>query len=148
MIWKPHVTVATITHQNNRFLMVEEKCDGDIVLNQPAGHLEEGESLIEAAVRETLEETAWHVKITSFTGIYQWRQPVSGESYLRFSFTADPVREEPSRTLDGDILRALWMSRDDLLEKHNQLRSPMVLKGIDDYLAGQSFSLDRYTVLG
>jgi ADP-ribose pyrophosphatase YjhB (NUDIX family) len=142
MIWKPHATVATIVMRENRFLMVEESSDNQIVFNQPAGHLEDDESLMHAAIRETLEETAWHVDIEYLTGIYRWQHPDKDKTFLRFCFAATPVQHDPDRSLDEGIVSARWMSRDELTDKRPQLRSPMVLRCIDDYLAGNRYPLD------
>lgn len=142
MIWKPHATVATIIEKDNKFLMVEELSEGQRVINQPAGHLDEGESLVEAAIRETLEETAWHVDINAITGIYRWQHPEKDATFLRVCFAATAISHEQGRKLDEGILQAIWLSRDELLEKQTQLRSPMVMQGIDDYLAGNRYPLD------
>jgi 8-oxo-dGTP pyrophosphatase MutT (NUDIX family) len=142
MIWKPHATVATIVEKDNKFLMVEELSEGQHVINQPAGHLDEGESLIDAAIRETLEETAWHVSVDYITGIYRWQHPDKDATFLRVCFAATAISHDPDRELDEGILDAIWMSREDLFEKQSQLRSPMVLQGIDDYLAGNQYPLD------
>lgn len=145
MIWTAHTTVATIVEHEGRFLMVEEDSDGSIVFNQPAGHLDEGESLTEAAMRETLEETAWHVHITGLIGLYQWRSPENGITYLRFCFAGERMRHDAGRTLDDGILRAAWMGRDELVAQQKKLRSPMVLRCIDDYLAGKRYPLEIIT---
>lgn len=142
MIWKPHVTVAAVVERKGRFLMVEEESDGLMVYNQPAGHLDEGESLHDAAIRETLEETGWHLTPTALVGIYRWKNPASGITFLRVCFTGRCDRHDPDRALDAGILRALWMTRDELVQATDRLRSPMVLRCIDDYLAGHRHSLD------
>lgn len=147
MIWKPHVTVAAVVEQGGRFLIVEEEADGAIVYNQPAGHLDEGESLTAAVVRETLEETGWRFTPTELVGIYRWKNPTSGITYLRACFTGRCEHHDPERPLDTGILRALWMTRDDLRQVAAQLRSPMVLRCIDDYLAGRRHPLDLLTDL-
>ncbi len=138
--WKPHVTVAAIIERNDRFLMIEESCNGRVVINQPAGHLEEGESLQEAVIRETLEETAWSVRPTAITGIYQWVTPHSQKTYLRVCFIAECL-EQHQRLLDKDILQVMWLSRDKIAQCSDQLRSPMVMQCIDDYLAGKCYPL-------
>ncbi len=139
--WNPHVTVAALVERDGRFLMIEESCNGRIVVNQPAGHLEEGESLQEALVRETLEETAWSVCPEAITGLYQWRNPRNGKTYLRVGFAARCLRRH-ERELDSGILRAMWLSRDEILQRAHQLRSPMVMQCIDDYLDGRRFPLE------
>lgn len=139
--WTPHVTVAALVEREGRFLMIEESCNGRIVINQPAGHLEEGESLEEAVVRETLEETAWSVRPEAITGLYQWHNPQSGKTYLRVCFVAGCL-EKHDRKLDNGILRAMWLTRDEILLRERQLRTPMVMQCLDDYLAGKRFPLD------
>ena len=132
-VWCPHVTVATVVADGDRFLLVVEGVRGQRVLNQPAGHLEAGESLQQAAVRETLEETGWHVELTHFLGVQQW---TSGAlHFVRFAFAATALRHEPERPLDEGILDAIWLTRDEIVAAPN-LRSPMVLANVDDWLAG------------
>ncbi|MCE7950819.1 MAG: NUDIX hydrolase [Xanthomonadales bacterium PRO7] len=143
-IWRPDVTVACIVPRDGKFLLVEEDVHGKRVLNQPAGHLESGESLHVAALRETREETGWDVNLTHLVGIYQW---ANGDgSFLRFTFAAEPVCHDPARRLDSGIIRALWMTRGEIAASTN-LRSPMVLKGIDDYLGNQRLPLDALVSL-
>lgn len=142
MTWKPHVTVAAVIEREGRFLMVEEKCEGRLVYNQPAGHLDEGEGLIDAAIRETLEETAWCFQPTALTGFYRWRHPIRGTTYLRTCFTGTCYNHDPMRALDNGILRALWMSRAELMAHADRLRSPLVMRCIDDYLAGKRYPLE------
>ncbi len=141
MDWQPHVTVACVVEHAGRFLLVEETCGGRVVLNQPAGHLEAGESLIEAVVRETLEETAYRVEPIGLVGIYHWRSP-HDKTYLRFCFTARYMEELPGRRLDEGIFQVLWLTREELLRRREQWRSPMVLRCIDDHLAGHRHSLE------
>ncbi len=141
MVWKPHVTVAAVAQRHGQFLFVEERVAGELVINQPAGHLEPGENLIEAVVRETLEETAWHFEPEALAGIYLWRQPQNGSTFLRFSFTGRVTDHDPGRRLDNGIERAIWLTRDQLLSREPQLRSPMVVRGVDDFLAGQRIPL-------
>jgi 8-oxo-dGTP pyrophosphatase MutT (NUDIX family) len=142
MIWAPRITVAAVAEQRGRFLMVEEEAEGRVVVNQPAGHLDQGEGLLGAVVRETLEETAWHFEPRAVIGIYLWTRPQTGCSYLRIAFAGACTAYEPERPLDHGILRALWLSRDELLQRRARLRSPMVLRTVDDYLAGRRFPLD------
>lgn len=142
MTWKPHVTVAAVIEREGHFLMVEEKSDGRIVYNQPAGHLDEGEGLIAAAVREALEETAWHFRPAALVGFYRWQHPGSSATYLRACFSGSCHNHEPSRALDTGILRAVWMTRAELCENTARLRSPMVMRCIDDYLAGKRYPLE------
>ncbi len=144
-IWKPNTVVAAIIEDNGKFLMVEEISKGKVVFNQPAGHLDEGESLLNAVVRETLEETAWHFEPEAITGVYLWPNPENGCTYLRFCFYGKTIKHEPERELDEGILRAVWLTRDELMENQDKLRSPMVISAIDDYLAGIRHPLNLIT---
>ncbi|MGV6489593.1 NUDIX hydrolase [Stenotrophomonas bentonitica] len=138
--WAPHVTVATVVVRDGRLLLVEEAIDGRAVLNQPAGHLEPGESLAAAAVRETLEESGWTVRLTAFIGTYQWTAP-NGTPFLRFAYAAEPISHDPARPLDTGILRALWLDPAELLTEPSRLRSPLVWEVVADFLAGQRHPL-------
>jgi len=138
--WYPHVTVATIVEKENLFLLVEEEIDGARVYNQPAGHLEKEESLIDAAVRETLEETGWQVAIESVCGFYLYTSSKNQTTYLRCCFIAQPLKDTGA-TLDDGIIAARWMSYQQILEKGAALRSSMVIQCMDDYLSGQQFPL-------
>ena len=144
MIWKPHATVAAITEKNGKFLIVEENVEGEIVYNQPAGHLDPKETLIDAVIRETREETAWRFHPEALVGIYLWEQPNTDRTFLRFAFCGKCDDHHDDQTLDDGILRALWMSKEELLQS-NRLRSPMVIKNIDDYVAGKRLPLDTLT---
>jgi ADP-ribose pyrophosphatase len=141
MVWMPHVTVAAIAERNGYFLMVEENYQGRLVLNQPAGHLNKGESLTEAVVRETLEETAWTLRLEALTGVYRWHHPTNDTTFLRFCFSGSCETYDPSRPLDREIERTLWMTRAELATASSRLRSPMVLRCIDDYLRGNRYPL-------
>jgi len=140
-VWHPHVTVAALVEREGKFLMVEECIDGQTVLNQPAGHLEAGESFIEAVIRETREETAWRFIPDALTGIYHWLHPDNGDTFLRHCYAGTVTDHQPEQALDDGIIRALWLSREELEQQQN-LRSPMVLKCIDDYLADQRYPLE------
>ena len=145
--WQPDVTVATIVEREGRLLMVEETSNGRLVLNQPAGHLEPDESLQDAAVRETREETRWDIRLTAFIGAYQWSAPTveaggNGRHYMRFAFIGEALREEPSRTLDDGIVQALWMTPTELQHASDRHRSPLVWRTVADYLAGRRYPLD------
>lgn len=144
--WYPHVTVATVVPRGDRFLLVEEDVHGRLVLNQPAGHLDPNESLHEAAVRETLEETGWHVELTGLLGVQQWRSP-GGVDFLRFTFAAEALRHDAERRLDDGIVRALWLTRAEVADAAARLRSPMVLGDIDDWLGGRRLPLDAVRYL-
>jgi len=140
-IWKPHATVAAVIEKDQRFLMVEENIDGVNCINQPAGHLESGESLVTAVVRECLEETAWIVQPDYLIGIYRWQLADSEQTYLRFTFAAHAREQQIHQPLDNDIIAAHWLSYKQLASGKYSLRSPMVLRCIDDYLSGQEYSL-------
>ena len=142
MRWTPHATVATIVEKDGRFLLVEEIASGERVINQPAGHVEANESLQQAAIRETLEETGWHVTPTALLGMYIYYAPANGVTYHRTCFIAQADREEPNAELDDGIIGPLWLTRDEIAARAELLRSELVLKCIDDYLAGRSFPLD------
>ncbi len=143
MVWKPNVTVAAVIERNGEFLFVEEKSSGTALLfNQPAGHLERGESLIAAVIRETLEETAYHFSPTALTGIYQWRHPEKDVSYLRFTFTGEITGHEPKRRLDHGIVRAAWMTPEAIRQHADRHRSLLVAQCLDDYLAGKRYPLE------
>lgn len=129
-----HNTVACIVERDGYFLIVEETVNGQRVFNQPAGHLEPGESLIDAAVRETLEETGWHVELSGLVGIYQYNPAGSQEHFIRSCFAARPLRQDAWRELDEGIIRAVWMSPEELRKYRRRLRSPMVLGCVEDYL--------------
>jgi len=141
-VWRPHATVACVVARGDRFLMVEEQVNGRLAYNQPAGHLDEGESLAAAAVRETLEETGWTVQLQHLVGVHQWRSTEHGDSVLRFSFAARAVEHDPHRPLDTGIVRALWLTRAEIAALGERLRSPLVLRSIDAWLAGQRLPLD------
>ena len=134
--WQPDVTVATVVVADGRLLCVEERVNGRLVINQPAGHLEPDESLLEAALRETREETGWDVRLTAFLGAYQWKAPETERHYLRFAFAAEPERHDPARTLDDGIVQALWLTPDELLAARERHRSPLVWQVVADHLAG------------
>lgn len=142
MTWHPHITVATIVEHNGRFLLVEESQAGQAVLNQPAGHLEPDETLRQAAIRETLEETGWEVELSAVVGIYLYTAPSNGVTYQRVCFAARPVIHHPQRPLGSDILATHWLSRDELATQPERWRSELVPRCIDDYLAGPLHSLD------
>lgn len=144
MVWKPHVTVSSVIEFQGKFLVVEEEIRGKRVFNNPAGHLEEGETLIEAVCRETLEETAYEFIPEAVTGIYLWRKAHNGKTFLRVNFSGT-CGDETDQPLDDGIHRALWLSRDELAAEPNRLRSPMVLHCIDDYRAGIQYPLDVLT---
>ncbi len=136
MSWKPDVTVAAVAQRDGKFLFVEERSGGRVVLNQPAGHLEDGETFLEAVVRETLEETAWRFEPQAVVGVYVWRPPHAARTFLRIAFSGELSDHDPARPLDRGILRTRWMTREQLHEPRLRLRSPLVTQCLDDYLAG------------
>jgi len=142
LLWKPNVTVAALIEREGRFLLVEEETDEGIRLNQPAGHLDEGESLVAACARETLEEAAWNFTPTALVGIYQWPRPQGDITYLRFAFCGDLGAHEAERILDTGILRTLWLTPAEIEAARPRHRSPLVMQCIADYLAGRRFPLD------
>jgi len=156
MTWYPHKTVAVVVEQpsvegvdapqkaadlQRRFLMVEEIVNGQHVFNQPAGHLEPGETLAQGAVREALEETAWHVEPIAFLGLYQYISPENNESYIRSCFVAKALHFDAQRTLDKDIVATHWMTLSEVSALSAQLRSPVVLQVLHDFCNGQQFPL-------
>jgi ADP-ribose pyrophosphatase YjhB (NUDIX family) len=143
MVWTPRVTVAAVVERAGRYLMVEElDSAGKTVFNQPAGHLEANESLVEAACREVLEETCREFRPTGLVGIYRWPQPGQTHTYLRFCFSGEVGEPEPERQLDPDILATHWLSGEELEAKLGQMRSPMVLRCIQDAERNQPTPLD------
>ncbi|WP_367847865.1 NUDIX hydrolase [Rhodoferax sp. WC2427] len=144
--WKPSVTVAAVVEHEGRFLLVEEHTPEGLRLNNPAGHLEPGESLAEACARETLEETATSFTPTALVGVYQARllpaNSTEFTTYLRFAFCGTLGDFHPGRRLDHGIKRTLWMTPAEIRASTHRHRSPMLLRGIEDYLAGRRFPLD------
>jgi 8-oxo-dGTP pyrophosphatase MutT (NUDIX family) len=143
-MWKPNATVAAVIEREGRFLMVEERINGELKLNQPAGHVEFGESIAAACARETREETAYQFTPTAFQGLYQWTVPSTDLTYLRFAFTGELGEHDESLVLglaDEGIEAAVWLTRNELVARADQHRSPLVLACVDDYLAGQSYPL-------
>jgi len=142
---RPVVTVATIVMRDDAFLLVEEETRVGVRLNQPAGHLEAGETLVAAAVRETLEETGHRIEATALVGIYRWQALDTGATFIRFAFAADVVAHEGARALDAGILRVLWLGYDELAARCATHRSPLVMRCVDDYRAGSRHPLDHIT---
>ena len=140
-IWKPNVTVAALMERAGRFLLVEEETAEGIRFNQPAGHLDEGESLVAACSREAMEETAHAFEPTALVGIYQWPRPQGDITYLRFAFAGKVGACETAQPLDAGILRAVWMTVAEIEACADRHRSPLVLQCVRDYLAGQRFPL-------
>jgi 8-oxo-dGTP pyrophosphatase MutT (NUDIX family) len=140
--WKPNVTVAAVVERDGRFLLVEEETAEGLRFNQPAGHLEEGESLLAACVREALEETAHHFVPDSLVGIYQWPRPQGDITYLRFAFAGQITGEDVGRPLDVGIVRAVWLTPEEMRACRERHRSPLVMQCVDDWLAGRRHALD------
>ena len=145
MIWKPNVTVAAVVMRDGKFLLVEEETEAGLAFNQPAGHLEEGESLIAAVVREALEETAYHFKPTHLVGIYNWKHPSKDVTYLRFAFGGELRGYEAERKLDDGIVAARWLTLDEVKDTQARHRSPLILRCIEDWQAGKRYPLDLIT---
>jgi len=143
-IWKPSATVAAVVERDGRFLFVEERVEGRLVLNQPAGHLDPGESLVAACRREVLEETAHRFEPTALVGIYRWHYAPRDVTFLRFCFRGR-IEGVDERPLDREIVALHWLSRDELLERRAQHRSPLVQRCVEDYLAGRTFPLEIFS---
>jgi len=139
---QPELTVAALAERGGRFLVVEERIDGRLVFNQPAGHVEAGETLLEAVVREAREETAWRFAPHSLLGVYLWRAPGGQRSTLRFAFTGSVRDHDPAQPLDAGIISTHWLTRSELAAREPWLRTPLVLRCVDDYLAGRRLPLD------
>jgi len=139
-----HLTVATVVERDNKFLMVRETIDGKQVINQPAGHVEPGEDVMAAALRETMEETGWEVAITGFLGFSNAMSPTTGITYYRLVFVAEPLNFNEDAEIDNDIDCAEWMTLDEIKDPANKPRSEMVHQAIDDFISGRVFSLEMF----
>ena len=140
-VWKPHATVAAIIEQNGCFLLVEELCSGTRVYNQPAGHLEDNESLQDAVVREVREETRFLFAPESLVGCYRWRDTRKNRTHIRMTFCGSVSDEKPEQPLDDGILDTHWLSYEEI-NQSSALRSPLVLQCINDYRAGHRYPLE------
>lgn len=144
--WKPNVTVAAVIERDGRFLLVEEDTSDGLRLNMPAGHLDPGESLVQACAREVLEETAYDFRPTELLGVYMNRfvrtRSGTDTTYMRFSFIGTLGSLHKGRPLDDGVVRTLWLSPDEMRAESLRMRSPLVLQSLDDYLAGQRFPLN------
>jgi len=147
MIWKPNVTVAAVIEQEGKYLLVEEEAEtgAGVLLNQPAGHLEPGESIIQGAIRETLEETAYTFEPEYLLGIYQWYSTSNDTTYLRFAFGGAVTNHDANRALDTGIHRAVWFNRGEIGKAIHRHRSPLVMTCIQDYMAGKRYPLALLT---
>ena len=142
MDWLPHVTVATIVEKDGKYLLVHERSNGHLVYNQPAGHLDPNESLQQAAVRETCEETGWTVELKGLVGIALYTSPVSQVTYHRTTFFAEAISHNSEQPLDQGIEQAVWMSLDEMKVVASQMRSELVIKSVEQYLNGHRYPLD------
>ena len=141
-VWKPAIAVAAIIERNGRFLFVEEEDEGRRVLNQPAGHLDPGESLVHAVAREVLEETAHRFTPTALVGVYRWHYAPRDTTFLRFAFCGDAGEVELGRALDREIVAVHWLTLAELVARRSMHRSPLVEQCVADYLAGTRFPLE------
>jgi ADP-ribose pyrophosphatase YjhB (NUDIX family) len=139
-----HLTVATVVERDSKFLMVRETIDGEQVINQPAGHVEPGEDVMAAALRETIEETGWEVAITGFLGFSNAMSPTTGITYYRLVFIAEALNFNADAEIDNDIDSAEWMTLDEIKDPTNKPRSEMVHQAIDDFISGRVFSLEMF----
>ena len=146
--WKPNVTVAALIERDGRFLLVEEETDDGLRFNQPAGHLDQGESLVAACAREALEETAWSFRPTALIGVYQWPRPQGDITYLRFAFGGELGDHHADRKLDAGILRAVWMTPEEIRASADRHRSPLVWQCVADHLAGRRYPLELISHYG
>lgn len=141
MRWSPHLTVAAVIEREGRFLLVEELIGGQLVLNQPAGHVEDRESLLAAVMRETIEETAWEFQPEAVVGVYRWRHPDNGETFIRVCFSGIALRQQTNRALDADISGTVWLDAEELVRQTHRHRSPLVHRCVFDYLHGRRYPL-------
>ncbi len=141
------LTVAAVVERDGLFMFVEERIDGRLVLNQPAGHVDAGETLQAAVIRETLEESAFTFVPEAVLGVYLWGRDTVGLRYLRVAFCGRLTAHDPQQTLDEGIERVLWLPRTEVIAGTRRLRSPMVLRAVDDYLSGVRQSIDRYAAM-
>ncbi|MBU2831094.1 MULTISPECIES: NUDIX hydrolase [Acidithiobacillus] len=142
MIWAPHVTVAAVVEENGRFLLVEEMVGGRRCFNQPAGHWDPGETLLDAVVRETLEETGYTFQPEYLTGVYHWEFPEKNLTYLRFAFGGRLGPRDMSRALDAGIIGPAWLTPGEVVARRGEMRSVMVQRCMADYQAGKRYPLD------
>jgi len=145
MIWKPNVTVAAVIEQEGKFLLVEEHTSQGLKLNQPAGHLEANESLLQAVIREAREESAYDFEPQHLVGVYRWHAAISDTTYLRFAYSGRTLTHHSRQALDEDIVRTVWMTLDEIRASSPRHRSPLVLRCVEDYLAGKRYPLELVT---
>ena len=144
-VWKPHVTVAAVAERAGRFLLIEEETERGPLYNQPAGHLEQGETLLAAVIRETLEESAHHFTPRALLGVYHYHYGPNATTYMRFAFIGDATGHDATRALDTGILRALWMTPAEIRASQAHHRTPLVLRCVEDFLAGRRYPLELVT---
>ena len=146
MIWTPHLTVAAVIERDGEMLMVEELADSRNVYNQPAGHVENQETIYDAVIREVNEETAWCFKPEYIVGLYKWRKPEIDRTFVRICFAGSVENHNPAQALDDGILAASWISSEQLLNMSaERMRSPLVKQCINDYRQGKQYPLDFIT---
>jgi 8-oxo-dGTP pyrophosphatase MutT (NUDIX family) len=138
----PHVTVATVIENDGKFLLVEELADGKAVYNQPAGHLDANESLEQAAIRETLEETGWDIALRGVVGLSLYTAPSNGVTYSRTTFFASAVRHNEDQALDKGIIQAVWLTLDEMRAASDRMRSPLVIATVEQYIKGARYPLE------
>ena len=138
----PHVTVATVIENDGKFLLVEELADGKAVYNQPAGHLDANESLEQAAIRETLEETGWDIALRGVVGLSLYTAPSNGVTYSRTTFFASAVRHNEDQALDKGIIQAVWLTLDEMRAASDRMRSPLIIAAVDQYIKGARYPLE------
>jgi 8-oxo-dGTP pyrophosphatase MutT (NUDIX family) len=141
MVWKPHVTVAAIIERDGKFLLVEEHTSSGLQLNQPAGHLEESESLITAVKREVKEETAWDFEPEHLISIQLWRKKPRSPSFLRCCFSGQCHSHDPNQALDEGVVATHWLTPEEIHKQRQRLRSPLVSIAVEEYLSGQRYPI-------
>jgi 8-oxo-dGTP pyrophosphatase MutT (NUDIX family) len=145
MIWKPHATVAAVLEQDGKFLLVEEHTPQGLLFNQPAGHWEPNETLPAGSIREVMEESAYDFEPQYLIGVYRWHSNASNTTYLRFAFGGKILAHYPERALDKGIVRAVWMTPGEIRATQDRHRSPLILRCVEDYIAGKRYPLDLIT---
>lgn len=142
MTWKPNATVAVIIENEGKFLFVEEFSNDQLVINNPAGHIEANEGILEALVRETLEETGYRVEPQNLVGFYTYTAPHNGTTYYRFCFSASIIEKIENATIDPDIENILWLTLNEIKQAKSRHRSPLLMRCLNDYLSGKRYPLD------
>ena len=144
-VWKPSVTVAAVIERGGRFLLVEEIAEGRHVLNQPAGHLDPGESLAVACAREALEETAHEFVPSALVGIYRWHHAAADVTFLRFAFAGHLKSFDAARSLDKEIVAVHWLTPAEIAARRDEHRSPLVSRCVEDFLSGRRYPLELFS---